>query len=63
MTFIHRVKVGFMSSRIHEFIPKPIRCYKCQRYGPVATSRRSTLRCSTVQDAVNLMNMNVKLQI
>ena len=35
-----------MSFRVHEFIPKPIRCYKCQRYGHVATSCRSTLRCS-----------------
>ena len=46
MTTVHRVKEGFMSSRVHEFIPKPIRCYKCQRYGHVATSCGSTLRCS-----------------
>ena len=27
-----RVKVGFMSFSVHEFIPKPIRCYTCQRW-------------------------------
>ena len=46
-----RVKVGFMSFRVHEFIPKPIRCYKCQRYGHVATSCRSTLRCSRCSES------------
>ena len=40
-----------MSSRVHEFIPKPIRCYKYQRYGHVTTSCRSTLRCPRCGDS------------
>ncbi len=39
------VKFGFRSFRVNVFIPRPIRCYNCQRYGHVSSKCSSTRRC------------------
>ncbi|MCP3929498.1 MAG: hypothetical protein GY705_10395, partial [Bacteroidetes bacterium] len=31
------IKFGFRSFRVNVFIPRPIRCYNCQRYGHVSS--------------------------
>ena len=34
------VKIGHLNFRVHEFIPKPMRCYKCNCFGHVAKNCR-----------------------
>jgi len=40
-----RIYLGFQSFTVQEFVPRPVRCYKCQRYGHVATNCRGSARC------------------
>ncbi|XP_073730159.1 uncharacterized protein [Misgurnus anguillicaudatus] len=40
-----RIMVGFMSFYVREYIPPPIRCFKCQRYGHVAAICKGSQRC------------------
>ncbi|MGL5710893.1 MAG: hypothetical protein ACRCW9_08670, partial [Cetobacterium sp.] len=40
-----RVMVGFMSYSVREYIPPPLRCYKCQRFGHVAAVCTGRQRC------------------
>lgn len=39
------VYIGLQRYKTKVFIPNPIRCFKCQRFGHVATSCRSNIRC------------------
>jgi len=40
-----RVKVGFMSFQVRPYVPPPLRCFKCQRFGHVAAICRGKQRC------------------
>lgn len=40
-----RVFVGCMSYPVRLYVPPPLRCYKCQRYGHVAAVCRGNQRC------------------
>lgn len=40
-----RIMIGYMSFFVREFVPPPIRCFKCQRYGHVAAVCKSSQRC------------------
>lgn len=40
-----RVMVGYMSYNVREYVPPPLRCYKCQRFGHVAAICKSKQRC------------------
>lgn len=42
-----RVYLGFLSFRIKQFVPRPLRCYKCQRFGHVSGVCRGARRCPT----------------
>ena len=37
---------GFMRYRVREFIYKPVRCYKCQKFGHIAKLCKGTKRCA-----------------
>jgi len=39
------IKVGYLNFKVHQFIPQPLRCYKCQRFGHTATSCHGKERC------------------
>ena len=41
-----RVYVGWRSLRVRQFIPNPIRCFKCQSYGHMAASCKGEERCA-----------------
>lgn len=28
-----KIKVGYTMERVEQFVPNPLRCYKCQKYG------------------------------
>lgn len=40
-----RVKVGCLSFPVREFVPPPLRCYKCQLYGHIAAVCRGKQKC------------------
>jgi len=40
------VKLGYLLFRVKQFIPKPLRCFKCNRFGHVASHCRGRERCS-----------------
>nr|XP_055046932.1 uncharacterized protein LOC129432503 [Misgurnus anguillicaudatus] len=45
-----KVQLGYLSYTVREFIPKPLRCFKCQRIGHVAAVCRGKVRCSRCGD-------------
>ncbi|GFS74375.1 uncharacterized protein TNCV_969861 [Trichonephila clavipes] len=40
------IKAGYLNCKIRPYIPNPLRCFKCQRFGHSQTSCRSQLTCS-----------------
>lgn len=40
-----RVRVGYMSFQVRPYIPPPLRCFKCQKFGHVAAICRGKQRC------------------
>ncbi|GFW52412.1 uncharacterized protein TNCV_2796701 [Trichonephila clavipes] len=40
------IKAGYLHCKIRPYIPNPLRCFKCQRFGHSQTSCRSQLTCS-----------------
>lgn len=41
-----KVKIGFLSYPVREYIPRPLRCFKCQRFGHIAGQCRAKPRCA-----------------
>jgi len=41
-----KVKLGFISYVVREYLPPPLRCYKCQRIGHTATVCKGKMRCA-----------------
>jgi len=41
-----RVQMGYMSYSVREYIPPPLRCFNCQRYGHAASQCRGKIRCA-----------------
>ena len=39
-------KIGYLFFRVKQYVPRPLRCFKCNRYGHVASHCRGKLRCS-----------------
>ncbi|GFT99346.1 uncharacterized protein TNCV_3162291 [Trichonephila clavipes] len=40
------IKAGYLHCKIRPYIPNPLRCFKCQRFGHSQTSCRGQLTCS-----------------
>lgn len=41
-----RVQMGYMSYTVREYVPPPLRCFQCQRFGHVASQCRGKVRCA-----------------
>ncbi|XP_013856338.1 uncharacterized protein LOC106512216 [Austrofundulus limnaeus] len=41
-----KVKIGFMSFSVRPYVPPPLRCFKCQRYGHIAAVCKGKQRCA-----------------
>ncbi|GBM19168.1 hypothetical protein AVEN_79884-1 [Araneus ventricosus] len=41
-----QIKTGYMRLSVRAYIPNPLRCFKCQRFGHSKTSCRETLTCA-----------------
>ncbi|GFX29622.1 uncharacterized protein TNCV_4776941 [Trichonephila clavipes] len=53
-TLPHTIKVGYLNCKIRPYVPNPLRCFKCQRFGHSQTSCREQLtccRCASVGNA------------
>ncbi|GBN16751.1 hypothetical protein AVEN_256226-1 [Araneus ventricosus] len=44
------IKAGYMRLSVRTYIPNPLRCFKCQRFGHSKTSCRGTLTCARCAD-------------
>ena len=42
-----KVALGFISYSVREYVPKPMRCYNCQRFGHIAKACKGRQRCAT----------------
>ncbi|GBN34721.1 hypothetical protein AVEN_209368-1 [Araneus ventricosus] len=40
------IKAGYVRCSVRPYIPNPLRCFKCQRFGHSKTSCRGTLICA-----------------
>lgn len=40
------VMLGFISYEVREYVPTPLRCFKCQRFGHTASQCKSKMRCA-----------------
>ena len=40
-----KIKVGYTMERVEQFIPNPLRCYNCQKYGPHEDNCRGRQVC------------------
>lgn len=56
-----RLCLGFQSFRVHTYIPPPVRCYKCQRYGHTALACRGARRCPRCGGDHDFSNCNQDL--
>lgn len=41
-----RIKIGYVSYPVRPYVPPPLRCFKCQKYGHVSAVCRGNLRCA-----------------
>ena len=44
-TLPDKVRVAWRSTRVRPYVPNPVRCFKCQAYGHMASSCRGKERC------------------
>ena len=42
-----KVFLGFMSYPVRVYVPKPLRCFNCQRFGHIAKNCKEKRRCAT----------------
>lgn len=40
------INIGYLNFKTQLYIPRPLRCFKCNRYGHVATSCKCNVRCT-----------------
>ena len=40
-----KIKVGYFIEKVEQFVPNPLRCYRCQKYGPYEDSCRGREVC------------------
>lgn len=41
-----KVSLGYMMYNVREYVPKPLRCFKCQRFGHTAINCKGKRRCA-----------------
>ncbi|GFT11939.1 uncharacterized protein TNCV_2319571 [Trichonephila clavipes] len=47
------VKAGYLNCKIRPYVPNPLRCFKCQRFGHSQTACRGQLTCSRCATVVH----------
>ncbi|XP_055941890.1 uncharacterized protein LOC129971938 [Argiope bruennichi] len=50
------IKAGYLNCKVRPYIPNPIRCYNCQRFGHSKTACRGTQTCSRCATAGHQAN-------
>ena len=46
-----KIKVGFLKVSVRDYIPDPLRCFKCQRFGHVTDKCENQQRCAKCSSA------------
>ncbi|XP_035985059.1 uncharacterized protein LOC118558667 [Fundulus heteroclitus] len=57
-----KVKIGCMIFPVRPYIPPPLRCYKCQRYGHIAVACKGKQRCPKCGDEHRVEDCKEKVQ-
>jgi len=52
-----KIRIGYMSYEVREFIPAPLRCFKCQRMGHTAGQWKGKQRCVRCMRTGNVAKM------
>ena len=50
-TLPEKISIGWLRKEVRVFIPNPLRCYKCQRFGHGSSACRQTARCQKCGEA------------
>ena len=50
-TLPEKINIGWLRKEVRVFIPNPLRCFKCQRFGHGSSSCRQTARCQRCGDS------------
>ena len=50
-TLPDKINIGWLRKDVRVFIPNPLRCFKCQRFGHGSSSCRQTARCQRCGDS------------
>ena len=50
-TLPEKLNIGWLRKDVRVFVPNPLRCYKCQRFGHGSSSCRQSARCQTCGEA------------
>ena len=48
-TLPQKIKTAYLSCAIHPYIPNPLRCFQCQRYGHSKTFCRGSVTCTRAE--------------
>lgn len=57
-----KVTLGFMSYNVREYVPMPMRCYNCQRFGHTAKTCKGKRRCARCGEDHSFEECNHKEQ-
>ncbi len=55
------VTLGYMTYNVREYVPKPMRCYNCQRFGHTASTCKGKRRCASVERITIMSNAGKRL--
>ncbi|GBN69634.1 hypothetical protein AVEN_121256-1 [Araneus ventricosus] len=55
------IRAGYLHCSVRAYIPNPLRCFKCQRFGHSQPACRGTLRCAeTGHESSTCISENLK---
>ena len=60
-----KIKVGYSMEKVEQFVPNPLRCYRCQKYGHHEDSCRGYEVCEKCgqRDPDHHMNVNFPINV
>lgn len=56
-TLPNSVQMAYMNYSVREYIPKPLRCYKCQKLGTQHSSAKESLGVLDVEVSMSMVNV------
>ncbi|XP_014832393.1 PREDICTED: uncharacterized protein LOC106910304 [Poecilia mexicana] len=56
------IKIGYLNFQVRPYVPPPLRCFKCQRYGHIAAVCKGKQRCPKCGEDYKLEDCKEELQ-